>query len=191
MFSKFVRPLFLSALTLVALASVAGAQHVKSDTLYFEGSATATDSLDIKLVARGYDCTAPAVFAYRQYYDQPVGGAPTTALEVRDAVLVGLAGLPAGYTASAATVNSAPGIIIRTTPGSLGVPYVDICVDGQKILGTGVVDNTYGENGLVVTGHGKGKLGVTTPGASPLVMALIALLVGVSGVFMVRRRVEA
>jgi len=133
---------------------------VKVGFIQYEGAANANGNFLTKIVARDAACSTASVFENTQAYDNVAGGAtPTTNTEIRDFTKIGLAAIaPAGYSVQSHNIGGVPMIsITASTPG--GAAF-DVCVDGTKILGTGVTAS-YVENGVTVSGFSKSK---GTPG---------------------------
>jgi len=183
-----MRVICAAAMATVALASVAAAVPNKRVYFYFEGSATAAGSLDFRLVPRDYACNANPIYVFSQDYDEVVGGDPTSATEIRDAIMLTLATMPAPFVAADTTIAGNPAIRIDADPSTY---YFDVCVEGVKIVhGTG--EASHSENDVTVTGYFKKKLETpSTPGIQPFGLVLMALVLLGSSFVMLRRRAEA
>ncbi len=189
---RCVTALFAAVLVTTALATAASAQvQTKRAYFYFEGTATAAGDLAFRLVPRDYDCGRDDIYSFSQSYDEVAGGlTPTTATEIRDAIMVTLAGIPAPFTASDTTIAGNPAIRINNEDSSTEY-YFDVCVDGVKIVhGSG--EASHSENDITVTGYFKKKFGTTpTPGVHPVGLAVVALTLLGGSILMLRRRAEA
>jgi hypothetical protein len=180
--------LILLAVLLVPYAVAQGA--TKQGVFAFSGSATAGGNFNVKIVARGADCSAAAIFSVTTAYDAVAGGAvPTTAQEIRDVVQQGLdAVAPGGYTVESIDVGN-PGI--RITADIPPAQNFDVCVDGVKILGDGVT-GTHTENGVSVFGVAKAKGSEQVPEFSAIGMILMVLmLAAIAAIVMLRRQQTA
>ena len=129
------------------------------------------------MIPRGTACSGAAIFQVAQAFTNG-----QTGTQYRNALSGALAAVaPAAYTVSSVTVAGSPGIRISTSipPGQ----DFDICVDGTRILGFGVLSSV-SKSGLTLSAELKTK----APGLSSVGLIVLMALLAIGAFWILRRR---